>query len=96
MIILVRAVGIEPTFPYGRRILSPLRLPFRHARARHALYTLRAEGATVVARDMGRAPGRVAREPESLVQGLRENGQYTRTMVWVSRSTRTRLLFSMT
>ena len=29
---LVRAVGIEPTLSYEKRILSPLRLPFRHAR----------------------------------------------------------------
>ena len=29
---LVRAAGIEPALPYGKRILSPLRLPFRHAR----------------------------------------------------------------
>ena len=29
---MVRAVGIEPTLPCEKRILSPLRLPFRHAR----------------------------------------------------------------
>ena len=29
---LVRAAGLEPALPYGKRILSPLRLPLRHAR----------------------------------------------------------------
>jgi len=28
----VRAVGFEPTRSFLRRILSPLRMPFRHAR----------------------------------------------------------------
>ncbi len=28
--ILVPRVGFEPTLPIGKRILSPLRLPFRH------------------------------------------------------------------
>jgi len=37
--ILVRAAGIEPALPYGKRILSPLRLPFRHARRFVALYS---------------------------------------------------------
>ena len=27
---IVPTVGIEPTLPEGKRILSPLRLPFRH------------------------------------------------------------------
>jgi hypothetical protein len=27
----VPEVGLEPTRPFGRRILSPLRLPFRHS-----------------------------------------------------------------
>ena len=27
---LVPGAGLEPACPYGRRILSPLRLPFRH------------------------------------------------------------------
>ena len=27
---LVPRVGVEPTRPYGQRILSPQRLPFRH------------------------------------------------------------------
>ena len=29
---MVRTVGIEPTLPIGKRILSPQRLPFRHVR----------------------------------------------------------------
>ena len=29
---LVRTVGVEPTLPIGKRILSPQRLPFRHVR----------------------------------------------------------------
>lgn len=29
---MVRAVGFEPTSPFRRRLLRPLRLPFRHAR----------------------------------------------------------------
>jgi hypothetical protein len=28
----IRAAGIEPAWSFDRRILSPLRLPFRHAR----------------------------------------------------------------
>jgi len=32
MVALVRAGGLEPPLPYGKRILSPPRLPFRHAR----------------------------------------------------------------
>ena len=31
-VVLVRTVGIEPTLPIGKRILSPQRLPFRHVR----------------------------------------------------------------
>jgi hypothetical protein len=31
---LVRAAGLEPAWGFPQRILSPLRLPFRHARAR--------------------------------------------------------------
>ena len=31
-VVLVRTVGVEPTLPYGKRILSPQRLPFRHVR----------------------------------------------------------------
>ena len=31
-VVLVRTVGIEPTLPKGKRILSPQRLPFRHVR----------------------------------------------------------------
>ena len=30
---MVRTVGIEPTLPIGKRILSPQRLPFRHVRS---------------------------------------------------------------
>ncbi len=30
---VVRAAGVEPALPKGNRILSPVRLPFRHARA---------------------------------------------------------------
>jgi hypothetical protein len=30
--VLVRAEGLEPSRPCSQRILSPLRLPFRHAR----------------------------------------------------------------
>ena len=30
---MVRKEGFEPSRPEGRRILSPLRLPFRHFRA---------------------------------------------------------------
>lgn len=30
--ILVRVVGVEPTRPFELRILSPVRLPFRHTR----------------------------------------------------------------
>jgi hypothetical protein len=30
---LVRAAGLEPARDFSQRILSPLRLPFRHARA---------------------------------------------------------------
>ena len=29
---VVRVEGVEPTKPYGQRILSPPRLPFRHTR----------------------------------------------------------------
>src|SRR5689334_13078339 len=29
---LVRTMGVEPIPPFGERILSPLRLPFRHVR----------------------------------------------------------------
>src|SRR5205823_9395291 len=29
---LVRTMGVEPILPVGKRILSPLRLPFRHVR----------------------------------------------------------------
>jgi hypothetical protein len=29
---LVRTAGFEPALPYGKRILSPQRLPFRHVR----------------------------------------------------------------
>ena len=41
---LVRAEGLEPSLPCEKRILSPLRLPFRHARAAgfvHAVGLLR-------------------------------------------------------
>jgi hypothetical protein len=31
----VRTMGVEPIPPFGERILSPLRLPFRHVRFRH-------------------------------------------------------------
>src|ERR1043166_9141357 len=31
---LVRTMGVEPIPPFGERILSPLRLPFRHVRFR--------------------------------------------------------------
>ena len=31
-ILLVRVEGLEPSIPYGRRILSALRIPFRHTR----------------------------------------------------------------
>ena len=31
MVVLVPEVGLEPTCPFERRILSPLRLPFRHS-----------------------------------------------------------------
>jgi hypothetical protein len=30
LMVLVPRVGVEPTRPYGQRILSPQRLPFRH------------------------------------------------------------------
>ena len=43
---VVRAVGFEPTLPYGKRILSPLRLPFRHARPVAAVYTGGTQDAT--------------------------------------------------
>ena len=33
LVVLVRTVGIEPTLPIGKRILSPQRLPFRHVRS---------------------------------------------------------------
>jgi hypothetical protein len=33
--------GFEPSRPYGRRILSPLRLPFRHFGSRAELYVAR-------------------------------------------------------
>jgi hypothetical protein len=29
---MVRTAGLEPAQPFGRGILSPLRLPFRHVR----------------------------------------------------------------
>ena len=29
---MVRTVGIEPTLPFGKKILSLQRLPFRHVR----------------------------------------------------------------
>ena len=29
---MVRATGLEPALDYSKRILSPLRLPLRHAR----------------------------------------------------------------
>jgi hypothetical protein len=29
-LVMVPRVGVEPTRPYGQRILSPQRLPFRH------------------------------------------------------------------
>jgi hypothetical protein len=31
-VVLVRTVGIEPTLPFGKKILSLQRLPFRHVR----------------------------------------------------------------
>ena len=36
---LVRAAGLEPALPCEKRILSPLRLPFRHARTGLVVYT---------------------------------------------------------
>lgn len=33
---MVRAVGLEPTRGFPLRILSPICLPFHHARLRHA------------------------------------------------------------
>ena len=30
---MVRTAGFEPALPYGKRILSPQRLPFRHVRS---------------------------------------------------------------
>ena len=38
---LVRAVGFEPTHTHVRGILSPLRLPFRHARDAQCLHHTR-------------------------------------------------------
>ena len=32
-VLMVRTVGLEPTLPYGKGILSPQRLPFRHVRS---------------------------------------------------------------
>jgi hypothetical protein len=78
---LVRAVGIEPTLSYEKRILSPLRLPFRHARRVVALYSS--------------GPVRTRkRRPDDVVRPALD--QYTLTTVRVSRSTRTRLSFSIT
>jgi hypothetical protein len=34
----VPEVGLEPTSPFGRRILSPLRLPFRHSGSNDSAY----------------------------------------------------------
>lgn len=36
----VPGVGLEPTRPFGQRILSPPRLPFRHPGERVKLYSL--------------------------------------------------------
>jgi hypothetical protein len=36
---MVRAVGLEPTLSLEKRILSPLRLPFRHARKPQVFYS---------------------------------------------------------
>ena len=35
----VAEVGLEPTRPYGQRILNPSRLPFRHSALGHATYS---------------------------------------------------------
>lgn len=45
MSILVRVEGVEPTCPYGQRILSASRLPFRHTRIMYNYYTADSQNA---------------------------------------------------
>lgn len=40
---MVRAAGLEPARPNGRRILNPLRLPLPPCPQRHVLYTTHME-----------------------------------------------------